>query len=91
MSTTSPISEADILRRALDPLNADLSAESLSRVEFAPDDQQQMTQLAAKARAGTLSDDERELLHHYEVVNDLLGILRSKARISLTQAGGNSA
>jgi hypothetical protein len=90
MSTTFPISEADILRRALEPQSAGLSAESLSRVDFAPDDHQQMSQLAAKAREGTLSENERETLHRYEVVNDLLGILRSKARISLKQAGRNS-
>jgi hypothetical protein len=84
MTTVSPVNPADILRRALSPPTAGLSVESLSRIDFAPEDHEQMRDLAAKARDGALSDEERELLSHYEVVNDLLGILRSKARISLT-------
>ncbi|MBW3600691.1 MAG: hypothetical protein KY475_25935 [Planctomycetes bacterium] len=86
MSTISPVNQAEILRRALSPPTAGLSLESLSRVDFAPEDQEQMRELAAKAREGSLAEEERAVLSHYEVVNDLLGILRSKARISLKQA-----
>jgi hypothetical protein len=91
MSTISPASQADILRRALSPPTAGLSVDSLSRVDFAPEDHEQMRELTAKAREGILTQDERDLLVAYEVVNDLLGILRSKARISLKQAGTSGA
>jgi hypothetical protein len=91
MSTISPASQADILRRALSPPTEGLSVESLSRVDFAPEDHQQMRELAAKAREGILTEEERALLEDYEVVNDLLGILRSKARISLKKAGTGGA
>jgi hypothetical protein len=87
MSTTSSSSEAEILRRAIDPYSRGLSVESLSSVDFAPDDHERMRQLAARAREGTLGDDEWAILHQYELVGDLLGILRSKARISLKQTG----
>jgi hypothetical protein len=63
-----------------------LSVESLSRVDFAQEDQDEMARLAAKVREGSLTEEERALLQQYEVVNDLLGILRSKARIALKQS-----
>jgi hypothetical protein len=91
MSIASTSSEADILRRAMDSNGSGISVEFLSRVDFAADDHQQMRQLAAKARAGRLTADEAALLHHYEVVSDLLGILRSKARISLEHSGATPA
>jgi len=91
MSTTSPTSEAEILLRALDPNSADFSVAFLSRVDFAQVDHEQMRQLAAHARAGTLTDEQRDELRSYEVANDLLGILRSKARCALKQAGANQA
>jgi hypothetical protein len=68
-----------------------ISVEFLSRVDFAADDHEQMRKLAAKAREGRLTAHEQLLLHHYEVVGDLLGILRSKARISLKQSDAGPA
>jgi hypothetical protein len=91
MSTTTPTSEAEILLRALDPNSAVFSVEFLSRVEFAPVDREQMRELAASARDGTLTDAQRDELRRYEITNDLLAILRSKARLALSQAGGNRA
>jgi hypothetical protein len=42
-----------------------------------------MNALSAKARAGTLTDDENEELDNYLRVGDLLAILQSKARRSI--------
>ncbi len=42
--------------------------------------------LAAKARAGTLTAEERIELDDYERITALLEIMQSKAKISLQQA-----
>jgi len=88
------ISEADILTRAIDPTKPDLSVEaalSLCRIDFAPEDHDRMRDLAEKARQGALAEEEQVALEKYEMVNNLLGILRSKARRSLKTAGRESA
>lgn len=87
MSTTTPSSEADILRRAFSQSMVGLSAETLSQISFAPEDQDEMARLTAAARQRSLTEEEQAVLHQYEVVNDLLGILRSKARMALNQSG----
>ena len=86
-------SEADILTRAIDPTKPDLSieaAESISAIDFAPEDHARMRELTTKAQEGSLTASERSILDNYERVNDLLGILRSKARRSLKRAGKQS-
>ena len=88
------ISEADILARAIDPAKPDLSVDaalSLCRIDFAPEDHERMRDLTKKARQGTLAEEEQDALEKYETVNNLLGILRSKARRSLKAAGQESA
>ena len=88
------ISEAGILSRAIDPAKPDLSVEaalSLCRIDFAPEDHENMRDLTEKARLGTLAEEEQDALEKYEMVNSLLGILRSKARRSLKTAGQESA
>lgn len=75
--------EAEIFSRAIDLSTSGLSPEavqSLSRLEFAPEDHQEMLKLVAKAQMGTLTESERAALDKYELVNDLLGILRSRVR-----------
>ena len=87
MSVTT--SEGDILARAIDPARPDFSVEaarSISKIDFAPDDHAKMRLLAAKARNGTLTNEDRMALENYERVNNLLGILRSKARRSIKRA-----
>jgi hypothetical protein len=42
-----------------------------------------MNALAAKARAGTLTNEENEELENYLRVGDLIAIMQSKARRSL--------
>ena len=85
-----PPSEADILRRVIDPEHPFLSEEAaraILRLEFGAPDRTRMNQLAAKNRAGKLTAAEDEELANYIRVGQLLGILQSKARRSL-RAGG---
>ena len=45
-----------------------------------------MEELAAKARAGELSDQERVETDNFEQVSSLLGILQSRARMALKRS-----
>ena len=45
-----------------------------------------MRMLAEKARAGTLSAEEREEADSFERISSLLGILQSRARVTLRNA-----
>ncbi len=84
------ISEADILTRAINPARTDLSVDaalSLCKIDFAPEDHERMRDLIKKAQQGSLAEEEQVALAKYETVNNLLGILRSKARRSLKAAG----
>jgi uncharacterized protein YnzC (UPF0291/DUF896 family) len=51
------------------------------------DDTGRVNDLAAKARAGGLTAEERAELDDYERITALLEIMQSKARLSLKQAG----
>ncbi len=60
-----------------------LTAEGAScilRLEFTPDDKARMRALAAKARAGSLSNEEEEAIRSYEMVGNLLALMKSMAR-----------
>jgi hypothetical protein len=48
-----------------------------------------MHSLAAKARAGTLTDDEQAQIEAYSRISSLLGILKSKARRALKRRSSN--
>jgi len=85
--------EVEIFSRLFQPDNADLSpdaARSLLSVEFATEDQQRMHDLAEKAQAGSLSEQEQAEANSYAFVGNVLGILKSKARRSLTKSTGGS-
>ncbi len=45
-----------------------------------------MHDLTAKAKAGELTTDDESLLRRYEIVNDLLTLLRVKATVSLSES-----
>lgn len=64
------------------------AARSLLALDFASADRERMNSLAARAREGTLTNDEDEELENYLLVGDLLAIMQSKARRSLKN--GNS-
>lgn len=81
---------AEILSRAISPENGNLSrdaAESILSLSFPEGDRERMNELAEKARAGTLSDDDAAELENYRHVGRLLEILKSKARLSLQKNG----
>jgi hypothetical protein len=59
------------------------AARALLKVRFAEEDQRLLHELAAKARAGTLTAEEERLADTYERLGCLLDILHSKARRAL--------
>lgn len=70
-------------------LQADLSpqaAEGLLTLGFSTAQQGRMTELAAKARSGELSEAEQAEANNYEQISSLLGILQSRARVALKRS-----
>jgi hypothetical protein len=87
-----PSKEAAILARLVGPDEPALSpaaAEAMLTLRFSPADRDRMNDLAAKARAGTLTDDEQAEVEAYSRVSSLLGILNSKARRALKRRSTN--
>ena len=85
---TIPAFEFDILARVIQPNAATLSrpaAEDILKMSFGEHDQQRMTELLSKAKAGELSGFEAAEIESYERINSLLGMLKSKARVSLRE------
>lgn len=85
MLKTVPDVESKILMRVIAPERPFMSndaATSILALAFSERDQDRMRELAAKARAGELSEAERAEADSYERVGSVLGILHSKARIS---------
>lgn len=82
--------ESAILARAIAPEAGHLSAgvaEEILHWGFPDADKRRMSELAAKARAGTLSPDEQVEIAAYERISSFLGLVNSKARICLHQSG----
>src|SRR5262249_58296231 len=61
------------------------AAQSILDLSFSRRDMARMDQLAAKARAGKLSVDEQAEVEGYSHVGSVLGLLKSKARVSLSK------
>jgi hypothetical protein len=81
--------EGSIWDRLLEPGKPTLSPEAarfLLTLDFPPADKDRMHDLAAKARAGTLSRAEQEEVDVYGRVGSVLSIMKSKARRSLKEA-----
>jgi hypothetical protein len=55
-------------------------------LEFPEEDKARMHELAAKARAGTLNAEEQQEIETYSRVGSILGIMKSKARMTLKKA-----
>jgi hypothetical protein len=88
MQVTS--SEAAIVGRLMKPDHGDFSPEAareLLSLQFGDDDQARMRELSRKAQEGTLSTAEQVEIENYRRVGYWLGILWSKARLSLKRAG----
>ena len=78
--------ELAILGRLLEPEKADLPPELARQIltlQFGAADRDRMNELAEKARAGALSEEEATILENYRHVGRLLALMQSKARLSL--------
>ena len=87
-----PYHEAAILRRIVGPDELSLSAataKGILALELSRADKDCMHRLAAKARAGTLTDDEQAQIEAYSRIGSLLGILKSQARRALKRRTAN--
>jgi hypothetical protein len=80
------LSHPAILERLIAPQQGDFSPELASYVlamDFPPSDHRRYADLASKAQSASLTPDERSELEDYLSVDELLTLLRSKARASL--------
>jgi hypothetical protein len=68
------------------PTMSRAAAEGILQLSFAESDHQRMSELAAKARAGTMTPAEAAEAAGYGRVSSILGYLKSKARVSLRSA-----
>ena len=92
MSTSAIDIETQILTRVIAPHEAGMSREVASQIlklQFTNGDRERMSELAAKARSGDLTPAERAEAEGFERVTSLLGILKSKARVSLKFASNS--
>ena len=62
------------------------AAEGILSLGFSDDQRKKMQALAEKARESELSEEEREEASSFERISSLLGILQSRARISMRNA-----
>jgi hypothetical protein len=77
---------AEILTRTIMPNEGNLpveAARSILHFRLAQADYERVNELAAKARAGTLTAEERAELDEYERITCLVELMQSKARLSL--------
>jgi hypothetical protein len=76
-------SDAQIWARLIDADSSEIdeaSAAALLKLRFRETDIDRMNELAAKARAGTLSPDERVEIESYSRVGNLVAIIQARAR-----------
>jgi hypothetical protein len=79
-------SEIAILSRVFEPEEPTFSADaarSILALDFRPEDRVRMQELAAKARAGTLSAEEEVEIDSYERAGHVLSLMKAKAKVSL--------
>lgn len=82
-------SEAAIVGRLMKPDHGDFSPEAareLLSLQFGEEDQARMRELSLKAQDGSLTALEQAEVENYRRVGYWLGILWSKARLSLKRA-----
>jgi hypothetical protein len=81
--------DMSVFGRIIDPENPFMSkaaAEGVLALNFTLDDQARLKELAAKARAGTLTRREKKEVEVFARVGSMLGMLKSKARRTLAVA-----
>ena len=79
-------SESTILARVISPESPTIPTSAATEIlkwGFGSSDHERMSALAAKAREGSLSDEEQVEIEGYERVSSFLGLIKSKARRSL--------
>ena len=86
MSTTSTITEIDIMADVIGPDEGDLSPEvarSVLRWKFTDRAARRMTELSDRNNKGRISTSEREELDKYLRVGSFINLVQAKARLSL--------
>jgi hypothetical protein len=79
-------SEATVLSRVIAPDEPTMSQQAAQEVlkwRFSDVDHARMSELASKARTGTLTEQERLEVEGYERIGCLIGLVKSKARRSM--------
>ena len=92
MSMVIGESFAEVLERTIRPNQGDLppdAARYLLKLQFAEADRTRMNVLAAKAREGSLAQEEETELTNYMQLGWFIDLLKSKARLSLGSAAEN--
>lgn len=88
--TQIPTTDAAIIGRLDKSDQSDFSPEAareILSIQLSAEDQRRMRSLSLKAQKGTLSPTEQSEVESYRRVGYWLGILWSKARVSLKHAG----
>jgi hypothetical protein len=88
--THIPATDAAIIgrigKRDRSDFSPELAREILS-IQLGPEDQRHMRELSVKAQEGTLTPAEQGEVESYRRIGYWLGVLWSKARLSLKHAG----
>ncbi len=87
---TTPTTDAAIVGRLDKPDHSDFSVETareILSIQLSEADQVRMRELSEKAQDGTLTASEQGEVESYRRVGYWLGVLWSKARLSLKHAG----
>ena len=87
-------SDALIVGRLVKPDHGDFSPETAREIltlQFDDADKARMHVLSLKAQEGSLTSEEQAEIESYRRVGCLLGVLWSKARLSLKHAGKDAA
>ena len=82
--------QVGVIERMLQSGSGEMTREAASAVlqwRMAEGDQAKVSQLSAKARAGTLTPEEASELDWYLLLGDFLSVVQSKARVTLGTSG----
>ena len=94
MSQMTLTFDASILERVVSPEEPSLAAAAARAMllfAFPERDHVRMHELSEKARQGALTPDEEAEADSYERIGSLLGLLQSKARLTLRHLQASSA
>ena len=91
-ATLTPQTELGVWLRILYPDGeiTPATARVILQLSFPSADRRRMRELSAKARAGSLSEEEDDEIETFERAGTLLSILKSKARLVLKETRGDS-